>query len=133
MIELVAQSRVDEIWPLIAPGFAVCLAKTPTDINAGGFWQMCRNGSAFLLICYEDTHIYSASVWRFEGSKFACLLLSGEDSGKWVAELFATAGTIAKENGAVALSASGRIGLVKMLNKNGVPAKVTRQDYEVEL
>ena len=133
MIELVPQARIDEVWPLVVSGFAACLEKTPTNIGVGEFWQMCRSGNAFLLISSNGSEVISASVWRFEGAKFTCLLLSGKNSEKWVFELVTTAGIIAKSNGTAKLSASGRVGLGKMLNKNGVVAKVTRQEYEVDL
>lgn len=131
-IEIVNPSNVDSVWPLISDRVVACLQKTPTDIGAGEFWQMCRSGSAFLIVCY-DKRVVSASVWQFRHEGFTCLLLVGDKSGDWVRLLFDTAANLAKANGTTKLAATGRIGLGVMLKRNLSGVKITRQTYSMEV
>lgn len=132
IVELVNVAQVDNIWPLIADRFVKCLEKTPTDIGAGEFWQMCRNGDAFLVICHQDGDIYAAAVWQFRAGAFNCLLMAGKDMRLWGADMFQFAKTMAQANGCK-VTATGRVGLGRAL-KGVLPAfKVTRQTYEIEV
>lgn len=132
IVEIVPTDKIDGIWPLVALGFTDCLRKTPTSIGAGDFWTMCRDGSAFLIICH-DSEVKAASVWRFEGDKFNCLLMYGKDADTWTHALFDYAASIARMNGSTALMATGRLGLGRMLKRNNVNAKTIRQTYLVEV
>lgn len=131
-VELVNVAQVDNIWPLIADRFVKCLEKTPTDIGAGEFWQMCRNGDAFLAVCHQDGDIYAASVWRFQNGAFNCLLMAGKDMREWCADLFQFAQTMARANGCK-VTATGRVGLERVLKRYLPGLKITRQTYEIEV
>lgn len=131
-VELIPTDKVDQVWPLVAKGFADCLKKTPTDIPAGEFWTMCRSGHAFLIVCHDGA-IAAASVWRFQGEYFNCLLMYGENAANWTQNLFDFAAEMARLNGSTAIRATGRMGLLAMLKKSNIPARAVRQTLEVRL
>jgi hypothetical protein len=136
-VNITKVSDVDAVWPLIAPQIVKCIEKTPSFMSAGDLWQMCRSGQAFLIIAHDDVKIHGAAIWQFQSGYgqyiFDCLMLVGKDLDQWAFDLFEAAKSIARDGGATALSATGRIGLVQSL-KNHVPGlQVVRQSYLVEV
>jgi hypothetical protein len=136
-IALIGSQEVDNVWPSIAGRVVKCLEKAPSYLSAGELWQMCRSGQAFLLVAHDETKVQGAAIWQFQQSfgqlTLSCLMLTGEDLDMWADPLFQAARNIAKDGGAAALSATGRIGLVQTLKKQIPGLKIVRQTYLVEV
>lgn len=132
-LDIVPLSDVDLIWPRVGPDLVKCLAQTPSYLSAGELWQMCRSGQAFLFVGHEDGDIYVSAVWRFERGfgtdVLNCLVLAGSQSDKWASSIIEKAADLAREGGATAITATGRLGLIQMLKKNIPDLKIVRQTY----
>lgn len=129
--------NVDAIWPHVAPLLLKCFEKAPGYLTPGELWQMCRSGHAFLLIAHEGEALAGASVWCFETTfgqhSFVCKALAGANLDQWVKPIFDAARVMAKQGGATAITATGRVGLQKTLKRNLPGLKVARQTYLVEV
>lgn len=134
MLEIVPNHKVDEIWPFLAADFeAACRSTEAHEFNAGVLWQMCRSGTAYLILWVVDGEILLKSVWRFNVPKdphsFRCIMLSGRNMRRWVKAFHEEILKLAKLNGANRLTVSGRKGWLKLIpnsRKNG-------DDFEVEI
>lgn len=132
--EIIPVASIDNVWPAVAGEVVRCLAKTPTDLQPGDYWTMCRTGSALLIVCHDERGIRGVSIWHFHNGAFECLLMVGQDFGEWFYALHETARKIAMSNGCV-LRATGRPGLARAINRMLAdrPVRIIRQTIEIEV
>ena len=132
--EVIATGDVDAIWQHFSFDVAKCLKKTPNpDYSSGDYWTMCRTGMAFLIAVHDGTDFVALTIWRFEGEKFCCLLMVGHGADRWMKSLVERASQTARNGGATALIASGRVGFGKVFKRLLPKARVIRQTYEVTI
>ena len=132
IIEIVAPNDVDKVWPLISEQIVACTVKTPTDMSAGEFWQLCRSGGAYLIIAHDGGTIYSATIWRFQAGLFTALMMVGHDAGLWFKQLVDFASELSRTNGSTGLAFTGRKGLGHLLKTHLGKANIVRHTYFVE-
>lgn len=130
---LAKPADVDGIWPLISPDIVKCIEKTPTFFTAGELWSMCRSGDGYLIVIHEETTVLGASVWRFEGQNFVCLMLAGKRADDWIEILYERARLTASLGGAKQLMASGRVSLFRKLKKHLQGVRMVRCTVAVEV
>lgn len=131
---LVRQADIDSLWPQICDDIIRCIERTPTYFTAADLWTMCRGGEAFLIIMHDEQAILGAAVWRFEGSNFVCMMLTGTRADEWIVTLYDQASLLARRGGAKQLMASGRTSLFRKLRKHlSTRVKMIRCTVTVEV
>ncbi len=141
-ISLVPVTNIDALWPHLREGFEKALQRTGGDLTTGDLWAQCRNGTAFLLVAYDEKaenpppevfNLRGASIWRPEtwtsGKKLRCLGLYGSNMTDWIQDMRDMAARIARDCGATSLVSEGRLGWQKIFPK----ATVLRALYEEKL
>lgn len=113
-VSLVACPLVDSVWPFVTYGLEHACQRGGGDLTSDYLWGLCRSGGAYLLAVADGDQIIGASVWSFEkwtsGRKLRCLALYGERMGEWAASKEEMVRKIARDGGATALVADGRMG-----------------------
>lgn len=133
IVRIAAQYEVDAIWPKITEKIAKACKRYGDDISSSGLWQMCRSGSAFLVIAHEeDGTILMGSVWRFEqwasGTALKCLCLAGTAPVIWAEQGKDLIRTMRDEGGANKVIFEGRDGWQRVFDCRRI-----RSVYEVSL
>lgn len=79
--------EVDQLWPLFSQRMQKACDRCGGDLSSGMLWQMCRSGSAYMMVAHDTEKAWMASVWRFEdwptGTVMRCLALAGENPRLW--------------------------------------------------
>lgn len=136
MAEIVQPAQVDTIWPAIVGEVVRCLKKTPTDLDPGDYWSMCRNGSAWLILCHDERGIRGVSIWHFHNKAFDCLLMVGHGFAEWFPALHQTARNIAVAHNCK-LRATCRPGMGRAINQflynSQDRVKTVRHTIEIEV
>ena len=136
MIGLANSAEVDALWPQLSARFQEAIDRCGDDISIADLWQMCRSGNAFLMVAMEDDVPAMGAVLQFQkwekGTVLRCLILAGEDMGRWFAELPAAVRKIAREGGATRFVFDGRDGWERVVMPLKIPKKL-RTTYEVEI
>lgn len=135
MIGLANSAEVDALWPQLAPRFQEAIDAYGDDISLGEYWQMCRAGSAFLMVAMDGSRPMMGAVLQFQkwskGSALRCLLLAGTDIQRWMTEFEAAVLKMMEEGGARRFVFEGRDGWArKLLHRKPKRLRVT---YEVEI
>jgi hypothetical protein len=125
-IGLASVHEIDRLWPQLVAGVTKAIKRADSRYTAGDLWQMCRSGNGYLVLVYDQERIWSAGIWRFENDRFRCVMMHGDNMSAWLNLVREYITRIAKENGAVALTCSGRRGWARMFG-----AEQNGQDYEV--
>jgi hypothetical protein len=130
-VSLVACPLVDSVWPFVTYGLEHACMKGGGDIGSDYLWGLCRSGGAYLFVVADGEHVIGASVWNFEkwssGRKFRCLAAYGQDRDNWLEQMRDLVRKAARDGGATALVADGRLGWARVFPE----AKVLRQTYEI--
>lgn len=110
-IEIVNLTLVDQVWPHILPWVAKAHKRCEAEITPGELWQGCRSGNLFLVAGHDEGKILVSAIVRFEaghkGTVLNIIFLGGDGLKKWGREFAAYLGNMAKENGAVGVTAHG--------------------------
>lgn len=132
-IEIANITQVDAIWPLVSPKFREAIEKHGDDFSPGEVWQMCRSGSAFLVIGHSGDQIRIAAVVRFDrwsnGPILRIIIAGGSDIDEWDTQMYDFIENLAKENGAKRVVAEGRKGWGRKYPK----LKLLRCTYVMEI
>lgn len=133
-IDLIRVPDVDRVWRMIGERVSAALDKTEMEISAGDIWAQCRSGQWLLLIASnEDPQIVGVTVWRFAANQFFdCVLLTGEAMSTWAPALISEAVKIARETGCKGMSATGRPGLIREIQKSLPRTKIVRHTFASE-
>lgn len=132
-VTLVPLHLVDGVWRQVSDGFGRASKRSGGDLTVGELWQMCRTGQAHLFVVHDDQKIVAATAWRFEiwgkGPRYRCMALFGHGVKDWKDGLRASVEAAARDCGAEALIADGRLGWKAIYPD----AKVLRIVYEAPL
>ena len=132
-VTLVPLHLVDGLWRHISAGFDRAAKRSGGDLTVGELWQMCRTGQVHLFVVHEGDKILAATVWRFEiwgkGPRYRCMALYGSGVMDWKDLLRESVEAAARNCGATALIADGRLGWKAIYPD----AKVLRVVYEAPL
>ena len=111
-IAIASPHEVDAVWPQVSGYLLKSCDKIGSPMTVQEAWQICRNGSAYLVVCIGENEIEMASVWRFEtwptGVVLRCYLLGGKNLKKWGKQLREFITDMAAKGGADRLIAEGR-------------------------
>jgi len=137
-ITLVPVAEIDNLWPSVSPMLLKCWETAPGYLSLGEFWQMCRSGTAFVLVAHDEKAIVGTSIWQFQRGYgqdvFSCLVLAGENAKTWLKPMFDVAAKMAKNGGATSISATGRLQWQAMFDKHLPDVfKPVRQSYLAEV
>lgn len=119
-IAIAAPHEVDAVWPMVSAGFLkACKRSGEGDVTPGYLWQLCRSGNAYLLLVWDDAEIRMASVWQFRTSDdepvFHNMMMFGTGMRDWARQAHQWINDLAKDNGAVWLTWSGRRGWLRFM------------------
>ena len=132
-IEIVNPSLVDEVWPLVNPGFQIATRRFGDDLSPGELWQMCRSGNSFLIVAYEENNVLMSCVVRFErwnnGSILRVVSLAGKRIDEWADQVKDFLAEMARKGGAQRIVAEGREGWSRIFDE---PKKL-RSTYVMEI
>ncbi len=132
-IVVVPVADIDNAWPHVAERFVKCIEKVPTYLTAGDLWQMCRSGSAFLIVALDEAGtIKGATVWQFEPHTFACRIMAGRGMADWLIPLLDVARQMARMNGIPTICADARVGFARFFKHHAPTIKTVRQTYVME-
>jgi hypothetical protein len=132
-IEIVNLIYVDSVWERVGQKFQRAIDLCGDDYSTADLWQMCRSGSAFLIIAREGEDIAMASVVRFEkwasGQVLRVVGIAGDRMSEWAEDWQAFMENMAREGGANRIVSEGRDGWHRVFRK----ARKLRVVYEMRV
>lgn len=130
---LVPFHAVDTFWPAVVDDISKCLEDIDADCCAGDLYIMCRQGSAFLMIIFEDETVKAALVWRAEtwpsGVVLKNIVTVGKDMSQWLPLAIESAAELARRCGAKRFTCQGRKGWGRVFRN----AKVLNTTFIMEV